>query len=74
MELQKGDIIQITDQADKWFPALLVVDDVKHWGVQAYAHLPTPDGPPVNLAYYRIENKKFEKVGEVIFDTDPLDD
>lgn len=62
-EIEKGDIIQITDEADKWFPCILVVDEVKTWGVQAYITIPRNDGEPLGNAYYRIENGKFEKVG-----------
>ena len=33
--IEPGDIIQITDDANPWFPCLLVVSEVKSWGVQA---------------------------------------
>ena len=53
-----GDIIQITDSNDKWFPCLLIVSEVKSWGVQAYITVPYKGS-----AYYRIEFGKFELVG-----------
>lgn len=64
-EIKKGDIIQITKEDDPWFPALLVVSEVKPWGVQAYALiLNSNDGSkrPGN-AYRRLKFELFEKVG-----------
>lgn len=62
--MQKNDIIQIVDQNHHWFPALLVVDEVKTWGVMAYAHMITNDNDPCKQAYIRLENHAFVKVGE----------
>lgn len=61
MEAKKGDIIQITDKSDKWFPCLLVVSEVKSWGVQGYVTIPHSES--VGNAYYRIEKGKYEVVG-----------
>ena len=66
MKILEGDIIQITDPEDNWFPALLVVDEVKSWGVQAYLHYVHNDGTPTGLAYYRISDGSFTKVGRAI--------
>ena len=66
MELKRGDIIQITDENDKWYPCLLIVDEIKPWGVQAYISIPRNDGEPCGSAYYRIKSGKFEKVGEAV--------
>ncbi len=63
MKISTGDVIQITDKNDKWFPCLLIVDEVKGWGVQAYITIPTNDEKQNGNAYYRIEYGKFEKVG-----------
>jgi hypothetical protein len=63
MELKTGDIIQITDQGNKWYPCLLIVDEVRTWGVQAYITIPSSDGEPLGNAYYRIPNGQFVKVG-----------
>ena len=62
-ELNEGDIIQITDESNKWYPCLLVISEVKPWGVQAYITIPSNDGKQPQNAYYRIENGKFEKIG-----------
>jgi hypothetical protein len=65
-QIKRGDIIQITDEANRWYPCLLVVDEVKSWGVQAYLTVPTNDDEPNGNAFYRIENGKFEKVGQAV--------
>lgn len=57
-KLQKGDIVQVTDMEDEWFPCLLIIDEVKAWGIQGYVSVPGS-----GTAYYRIANGKFEKVG-----------
>lgn len=64
-EIHKGDIIQITEEGDPWFPALLIVSEVKPWGVQAYAIiLNSNDGSKkVGNAYRRLKFELFEKVG-----------
>jgi len=63
IELKKGDIIQITNDDDKWFPCLLIVDEVKNWGVQGYISIPLQ-----GAAYYRIKHEGFKKVGTAEFD------
>lgn len=69
-EIQKGDIIQITKEDDPWFPALLIVGEVKPWGVQAYAILPqSNDGSEKpGDAYRRLKFELFEKVGEAVIE------
>ena len=68
MDYTQGDIVQIVDETHPWFPALLVVDEVKSWGVQAFAFMiQSNDGSePVTHAYNRIEFSKIEKVGSVV--------
>lgn len=61
-EFKEGDVIQITDSNDKWFPCLLIVSEVKSWGVQGYVSIPMKGD-----AYYRIDNGKFELVGVAKF-------
>ncbi len=63
-----GDIIQITDESHAWFPCLLIIDEVKMWGVQAYALTPTKnDGSEKPAQYFnRLEFGEFEKVGVAV--------
>mgnify|MGYP001588327138 CR=1 FL=1 len=64
-EIQEGDIVQIIDETHAWFPCLLVVSEVKLWGVIAYAFIPQKnDGSePVAQAFNRLESKQIYKVG-----------
>jgi hypothetical protein len=56
-----GDIVQITDQQERWFQALLVVEEVRRWGVQGHALVPGPNG--VQRAYYRVAHDRYQLVG-----------
>ncbi len=63
--LAPGDIVQITDEAHPWYPAVLVVGEVKAWGVQACVIVPeSNDGtkPPVQM-WNRLRTGSFAKVG-----------
>ena len=65
MEIKPGDIIQITDRSHPWFPALLIVDEIKGFGVQACCLIPESNQEgPCNQAYNRLTTGSFEKVGE----------
>jgi len=66
-ELEIGDIIQITDESDKWFLCVLIVREVTSWGVKAYSILPKTEYEPPKIAHYRIKTGKFEKVGSAIY-------
>lgn len=61
----RGMIIQITDETHHWYPALLIVDEVKSWGVQAYAIVPEGGRSPKStvVAPIRIETGRFQVVG-----------
>lgn len=37
-ELRPGDIVQITDERPGLLGALLMVDEVKSWGIQGFIH------------------------------------
>lgn len=64
MTVQKGDIIQITDETHDWFPALLVVSEAKSFGCQAYAMVPVEGSNNIaGRAYIRLETNSYEKVG-----------
>ena len=65
MSIEKNDIVQITEVEHPWYPALLIVDEVKVWGVQAYVNIPmsNEDNGLLSQAFNRLENGSFEKVG-----------
>ena len=60
-----GDIIQITDEKHAWFPCLLIISDVKQWGVIAYITIPkSNDGSEFpSRAFNRLSYGGFERVG-----------
>lgn len=61
-----GDVVQIVDETDPWFATLLIVDEVKTWGVIAYTITPqdnTGDNAPI-IAYKRLPFSKIARVGE----------
>lgn len=63
--MEKWDIVQIVDSKHPWFPCLLIVDEVKSWGVQAYVLVPSSnDGSkPPSLAVNRLEYDEIVRVG-----------
>lgn len=69
--MEVGDIVQITDENHPWFPCLLVVSEVKSWGVQAFAFVPhSNDGSkPVGQAYNRLPFAQVEVAGRCLIVT-----
>ena len=74
--MNKGDIIQIIDETHAWYPALLIVHEVRLWGTQAYVIVPkSNDGSELPaLAFIRLANKKIKKVGKAIITKGELND
>ena len=62
---EPGNIIQITDPSDKWYSCLIIISEVKSWGIQGYITIPRNDGEPLGQAYYRLKWGQFERVGNV---------
>lgn len=62
---EPGDVVQITDDSHPWFPAILVVDEVKTWGVQACVLVPQSNVPPSSCseAWNRLRWGTFERIG-----------
>jgi hypothetical protein len=60
------DIIQITDEHHPWYACLLVVSEVKFWGVVAYIAIPeSNDGSKRPApAFNRLNYNQFKKVGK----------
>lgn len=61
---KENDIVQIIDATHPWYPALMIVEEVKVWGVQAYCLIPQSNSEH-NLAcmYNRLTNNQIMKVG-----------
>jgi hypothetical protein len=58
------DIVQITDSKHHWFPTLIVVTELKGWGVMGYHVLVNNDPDTTNgLAFIRLKSDEFMVVG-----------
>ena len=57
MYLKRGDIIQANENAGAWCGTVLIVDEVKSWGVQAFVHIPMKGN-----AYIRLTPEQFENL------------
>lgn len=64
-DVERGDIIQISDTSHAWYPALLFVDEAKAWGVQAGVIVPVRNDTAgsVSVAYNRLRFGQFVLVG-----------
>jgi len=59
VKIEKGSVVQVTNVDHTWFPCLIVVDEVKSFGIQGYITLPEKGN-----AYIRLKKKDYEYVGE----------
>ena len=65
--MKKGDIVQITDEKHPWFPCLLIVDEVKPWGVQAACLIPNSNkNNDIGRAFNRLKTARFKVVGKAV--------
>jgi len=65
--MEKDDIVQIIDAKHPWFPCLLIVDEVKSWGVQAACLIPNSNTKnDVGRAFNRLKTEQVEVVGEAV--------
>lgn len=68
-KLEKGSIVQIANEDHQWFPCLIVVDEIKSFGIQGYIVMPTNDKEPNMPAYIRLKAEDYILVGQVAFGT-----
>ena len=64
-ELRVGDIVQVTDERPGLLGALLMVEEVKAWGVQGYIHHVASFEESARI-YLRLEHHRFERVGRAV--------
>jgi hypothetical protein len=63
--IQVGSVVQIDPDHDPAFGAcLLIVTEVKAWGVQGYVRIPSKSATGSGDAYYRVAFDKVAYVGE----------
>jgi len=64
IEVNERDVVQITDPTHHWYPALIIVSEVKSWGIQGYTIIPTNDAESNGQAYIRLKQGVYEYVGK----------
>ncbi len=64
-ELVPGDIVQITDERPGLVGALLLVEEVKGWGVQGFIHHVASFDESTRI-YLRLEHGRFERIGHAV--------
>jgi hypothetical protein len=62
-EIKQHDIIQANPKVKNWARCLLIVDEVKSWGVQAYTVIPAARDAPSGDAPMRLSWDEFDLVG-----------
>lgn len=58
-KMNRGSVIQANENAGNWCGCLLMVDEVKEFGVQAFVQIPIQ-----GCAYIRLKFDQFDYVGE----------
>lgn len=66
LTIEVNDIMQITDPSHDWFGTLLIVHEVHHWGVTAYAPQPTFGNGGSRNVFIRLSNGVYEFVGRAV--------
>lgn len=56
--VKRGDIIQANENAKDWCGCVLIVDEVREWGVQAFLRIPMRGD-----AYIRLPYNAFDELG-----------
>lgn len=63
-QVAEHDLIQVNeDGPPNWFRCILVVDEVRNWGVQAYAIIPQASDKCSADAFMRLSWSEFETLG-----------
>jgi hypothetical protein len=62
--VEENDLIQVNEEGPmNWFRCILVVDEVKSWGVQAYAIIPQARDKTSADAFMRLKWSEFDTLG-----------
>lgn len=63
---EKHDIVQITNPKHHWYPCLIIVSEVKSFGIQGYTYIPKNNIGDIARAYIRLKHEDFETVGSSV--------
>jgi hypothetical protein len=62
--VEENDLIQVNEEGPmNWFRCILVIDEVKSWGVQAYAIIPQARDKTSADAFLRLHWNEFDTLG-----------
>lgn len=59
--VEKNNIVQVTNKDSHWFPCLVIVSEMKNFGIQGYTTIPMKGD-----AYIRLNKDDYEKVGTAL--------
>ncbi len=65
--VNKGDVVQIVNPEHHWYPCLIIVSEVKSWGIQGYLSIPKDNKGQegsIGQAYIRLSTGNFEVIGK----------
>ena len=54
-DVKIGEIVQANPETTEWGPSLVVVSEVKAWGIQGYTHIPRQGDAYIRLTWGDIE-------------------
>lgn len=54
--LERGSIIQANENAKDWQGCVMIVDEVRNWGVQAYLRIPAQGNAYIRLKYDQFDD------------------
>ena len=64
LKIEEGDVVQIDPESDGKFAAcLMVVTEVKGWGLQGYVTVPGSVVGGSGRAFYRVKHDNYVKIG-----------
>lgn len=61
MMVKVGSVIQVKETVPAWGGCLMIVQEVKEWGVQCYMRLP---GREMKTTYLRLNHSEYYVIGE----------
>lgn len=71
---QIGEIVQANEKAPHWFRCLIIVEEIKPWGIQGFTTIPNKERGPGD-AYIRLQWDEIERTGgHTIFITEEMKD
>ena len=64
LKIEEGDVVQIDPESDGKFAAcLMIVTEIKNWGLKGYVNVPGAIVGGSGQAHYRVSHDNYVKVG-----------